>query len=243
MEEREQTEKNKGGQNQVSAAQKFADKSIIENLIDLAVYVSYDYVKIHVECGPTKGEVYAFFRKNHLNEEQRRSYGSLLKKEIEDKKYVKSQMACKDVGPAVAVADLIESRNYSEFLQKNNELASLDQFEQILIVRQGDVTYHFVPIEDNQKFLNDEQRALLNFTLFGSSYEGTKHSYEENLAMIEWIKINGARYRKTADDSTVSMLDGCGEIYRGCVIYKNLFENIKRKFLAEPDQTNETAEN
>jgi len=86
-----------------------------------AKYNPEDYVstKINVRCGPRIGEVFILSHKAHLNAGMMKRHETLLGREINWKKHVLSENSpFGDVGPTIAVTELVEDGDYKRLLQR-----------------------------------------------------------------------------------------------------------------------------
>jgi len=210
----------------------------MDQVLDFAQFLNYKTIEVPVQCGHKTGKIYTFSDKDHLKNGLLKTYKEELQKLIEKKKYVDSEKSCCDIGPTVAVANLMEDGEYAEFVKKfNNENLKLTGLEHVLRVEEkinGDNISHMIlPLYENLDFANEEQEALMRYSVFFKRLvDPTK---DLNQGAIEWIfdNKNAEVFRnEILNDPKVRIyqIENYDKIYSNCAIYKNLFRAIIKTY-------------
>jgi hypothetical protein len=203
---------------------------------DFAQFLNYKTIEVPVQYGFKTGKIYTFSHQDHLKNGLLKNYKDELQSLIEKKKYEDSEKSCCDIGPTVAVANLIEDGEYAEFVKKyNHDNLKLTGLEHILRVEEelnGENTSHLIlPLDEDQDFANKEQEALMRYsTYFKRLVDPTK---DLNQGVTEWVleNKNAEVFREEIlKASRVYKIEGCQRIYSNCAIYKNLFREIINRY-------------
>gem|GEM_PF-3630963 len=213
--------------------------------LDLSDFTDYRKTCLPIRCGSRFGIVCTFFHKDKLSSEIYSFYRKGLKNLIEFKKYIESEKYGFDVGPAYAVAAMIEDEDYRKFLSQFESSLSFSsdiQYYHVLQVRERGKTYHILPAEDDLLFGNIQQLGLIKFSVlqaFQTTFERPDNpneisKQEINKMIIEWTlsnnKQNPAMFRNILISSKRNKIDGIERTFDSCIIYENLFETVRVKF-------------
>lgn len=207
------------------------------SLCDLAEFAGYKTVEVPISYGTRMGAVYIFLKPDRLDEKCGNFYKEGLRNAINVKKYLESEKVGYDVGPAIAVASLIEDGDYGRYLKLfETENSKSNEFEHVFFVRENGHSYHILPIDDDLVFGNIEQLGLLRFSLalaFGGNLESLpKEIINEKIR--DWILENNYQnakvLREIIIESRVTHIDGWSRKFYNCVVYANLLKRIKEEF-------------
>lgn len=208
-----------------------------EGPMDLSVFADYRSVCLPVKCGSTRsGIVCAFSHRDHLDERFDKFFKEGLNGLIEFKKHVESEKLGFDVGPAYAVAALIEDGDYARFLKRfETESSQLTGFEHVLQIKENSSTYHILPIDDELIFGNVEQGGLMRFSVF-RALQGNAPVVKDVIRKkeIEWFmdndELNRKKFRQILNGSMISRIDGIDRQFEKCSIHINVLERVKQEF-------------
>ena len=177
---------------------KFYNKVKTESNVDFARFADFKSINIPVQCGDKFGYVSVCFRKQHMVYLQKgfvEGYKACLGQLIEIKKWIESLKEQRDVGPAEAIARLIEDGDYDRFLnvvetKDCDELEKMmikkeytqflklfgdkkirfDDFEHILVIKEthegAEKIYYIMPSRDRLSFKNNVQGGLVKFVVY-----------------------------------------------------------------------------
>lgn len=213
------------------------EKIITPASFDLSSFADYRTVHLPVQYGPRTGHVYAFSHKDHLDERFDKLYKECLRNAIEVKKYIESQKAGYDVGPAIAVASLIEDGDYARHLKLfETDDVALRGFEHVLFVKENGHSYHLLPAEYECAFGNTEQVGLIRISIalaFGGDLDSLPKEVQNEKAK-EWIMSDNERncriFRRILNESRIFRLEGSEREFSNCIIHENVLGRIRREF-------------
>lgn len=213
-------------------------------IIDIAEYADHITINVPIAVGQKIGHVYIFSHREHLREGIINFYKDGLKNQIEVKKYIVSEKVGYDVGPLIAVAELIEDGDYGRFLKIfETEKVKLTGLEHVLLVEERGRFYHLLPAEDVSALANYEQIGLIRYSIYSSLKEGVVNGdFSEDIIfrIIAWITSHDIDFKKFRDffeSCRINRIEGYDREYKYCIIFDNLFEMLKQKFrLQEPQQ-------
>jgi len=212
----------------------YATKSLIKEGFDLAPFIDFNAIKIEIQYGYYKGEVFIFSHKDHLAKGAAMHFVNSLTHIINLKEYTESKRLGHFCGPAVAVAGVIQDGDYAKLLCAfGPDKIKLEGLEHVLVVKENGHIYHILPVKDLDEFANMEQIALIKCSLYEHSLT-EKYPDKFNAAFIDWIncknKENADRFRKTFDHCKISKFGGSDRIYSRCAILEDFFEKTKKQF-------------
>lgn len=215
-------------------------------VLDFAQFLNYKTIEVPVQYGDKTGKIYTFSHQNHLKNGLLKNYKEALKEIIEKKKYTDSEKSCQDIGPTIAVANLIEDGEYAEFIKQfNHDNFQLRGLEHVLRVEENffgkDISHTIMPLYEDHDFANEEQLALMRYsTYFKRLTDPTK---DLNQGAAEWVIDNkhAEVFREEIlKDSRVYTIEGCNRTYSNCAIYRNLFSEIIKKFSMDEKTVEDT---
>ncbi|MEM4133649.1 MAG: hypothetical protein QXO35_00285 [Candidatus Micrarchaeia archaeon] len=217
----------------------FDKNLLIEDASDFSDFADYRRVCVPIRCGSRMGIVCTFSHKDNLDSKFDTLYITGLKDLIEYKKYIESEKMNFDVGPAYAIAAIIEDGDYYRFLSKFIGKIKMNDFEHIFQVKENGETYHILPSKYETAFGNIEQIGLIRFSIikaFGIS-EFTKEKSEINKFIIDWFGQNNSenakRLRNILNNSKRNRIKDIDREFSNCIIYEGIFEKIKTSFELE----------
>jgi len=211
---------------------------------EFARFANYIAIEIPVSCGNQKGKVYTFSRKDHLKNGLLKEYKEKLSDLIEKKKYVDSQFFSFDVGPTIAVADLVEEGEYQNFIKSyNSEHLQLTGLEHVLKVQENGYSHHILPLEDEGNVFNNLQMGLMRYSIYFRLLNNPdKDPNEEALKwIIEDSEENAKRFREILESTSckVNHINGFPKIYKNCTIYQDLGKRVTEIFKLKEDEVEE----
>jgi len=163
---------------------------------DLTEYIS---LKIPVTCGERFGFVYTYSHRDHLKNSLLKNYAKELTKKIDDKKYCDSALYTMDLGPTIAVANLIEDGEYAEFVRGfNHGPIKLTGLEHVLKVKElwqdKWYTHHLVPKGDEASIENVEQSGLIQYAVIKKVIDEKKRINNPDLERLEYVVKNDHQF-------------------------------------------------
>ena len=223
----------------------------MDQVKDFAQFLNYKTIDVPVQCGSKNGKIYTFSHQDHLKNSLLKDYREELQGLIEKKKYLDSVKSRYDIGPTIAVANLVEDGEYAEFVKKHNhddlKLTGLEHVIRVEEFFKGDNTSHLIlPLDEDQDFINKEQLALMRYSIYFKKL--TDPTKDLNQGAKEWVleNKNAEVFRnEVLKSSRVYQIEGCSRVYSNCAIYKNLFREIIKRYAIgekECEETHETKE-
>lgn len=233
-----------------------AMRTLKEGIMDPVLFADYITVVISVRCGSKAGDkngrVYAFFNKSHIDPDLVGQYKGILSDYIEKKKWIESEPRKTDVGPALAIARMIECGDYADFLQRfKNDNFELEPMEHVLLVVEGGKYYHILPTDDLCAFRNVEQVGIMGYSIFSALKSKLNGPIDEQLRKVamdwivehrkiamEWIQdedggnLNASEFRKmlrATEDGGCRLKRLDNQEFQKCLIFDGLLQRVKEK--------------
>ena len=213
---------------------------------DFADLTDYISLELPVTCGKKYGIVYTYSNKEHLRNSLLENYTKELGKRIEIKKHCDSVKYTSDIGPTVAVANLIEDGEYADFVKSfNHGDIQLSGLEHVLKVKEQNnndewFTHYMMPKSDEMIFGMTEQMGVVQFALINKAITERKKIKNVNMARVEYILKNDGEFRRIfreeiLNKTKINHLEGSTRVYENCIIYENMFTKILEKFSIDPE--------
>lgn len=215
-----------------------SDKPSETDFADLTYYIS---LELPVKCGDKFGIVYTYSHKDHLKNSLLKNYTKELARLIETKKYCDSALCSFDVGPTIAIANLIDDGEYAEFVKRfNHGDIQLSGLEHVLKVKEkwknNWYTHYMMPKSDEMKFQQSEQMGVVQFALIQKYLIERKKINNVSKERLEFLLSNDKEFptifrKEILEKAKIDRFDApYSRIYTNCIIYENLFEKILEKF-------------
>jgi len=209
---------------------------------DFARFANYRTFALPVTYGEKYGIVSTLSHKNNLTNSLLCNHASGISQMIDEEKYFMSlDMKC-DVGPTVAIANIVDKGKYSQFIKKYN--IKLTGLEHILKVNEDGHTHHIMSLDTEQSFATEEQIGMMKYSAW--CHIAKNHYLDKELTdeFLEWVtQKNAALVREVLSDPEVRVkkIFNFPFEYNNCVIYKDFTDKIIEKLQYRADEI-ETAQ-
>ncbi|MEM2974251.1 MAG: hypothetical protein QW112_01325 [Candidatus Micrarchaeia archaeon] len=212
--------------------QKLGNKEKTEGLrlLDYASITDFVSIKIPLECGEAgRGDVYIYSHKDHLNEDFENLYTIGLKYQLENKKYILSEKARRDIGPVRTVARYIEDGDYSRFLSIFDILQSIEIAHRLFVEEEYGLFLSIFrkPIteQDRDEFMKNLSNLVVSRKLQSMEHIFMVHDY--NTGRLYHIMPASGSYKQAFEN-----IEQKGAMIYA--VYKSFKDNIAE--IAESDK-------
>ncbi len=206
-----------------------------DKMRDFIEFEDYSRLMIPVRCGPTRPGIVKNFMHNSRTANELESYVAGLTNLIEIQKNEYSQRGNFDVGPAIAMATIVNDNLHRGVILPGKE--PLTPLEQIFEVEEGNDIFHIIPKRSLLSYKMGEERGLIMFSI----YESLKENADRSLESQRWAEKHCNAFRdifdKSEDTDFMKMLNeslavriyGNNRRYDNCHIFRNLSKNLVEK--------------